>query len=236
MKLLSQLGMCLMAASLSVGCAKKATEATETKQPIKKEAPAPKAEASKPAAKKVIQNGSPLAIGAALVSADVKMKNIDGKELSIKDSVGEKGTLVIFTCNACPWVKKWEDRIAAVSNDYAKKGIGVIAINSNDPSRYEEDSYEEMKKRSEKLKLQFPYVVDGTSEVARAFGASKTPEVFLFDANNKLVYHGAVDDNAADAATVKQNYLKDALEAVSTGAKVPLAETKALGCSIKWRS
>lgn len=176
-----------------------------------------------------------LKIGDSLPMAEVKMKNIDGRELSIKDVAGEKGTLVMFSCNSCPWVKAWEDRIAEIGNTYQKKGIGVIVINPNDPSKNAEDSFEEMKKRAKKRGFEFPYVVDATSDLARAFGATRTPEAFLFDTKGKLVYHGAIDDNARHPDQVKATYLKDALDALIAGKEIPLAETKALGCTIKFR-
>ncbi len=176
-----------------------------------------------------------LAIGAAAPMKDVKMMNVDGRELTIAEAAGKKGTLVVFTCNACPWAKMWQSRVAEIGNAAAKQGVGVIAINANDPDVNAEDGYEEMKARAAKLGLKFPYVVDATSDVARAFGATRTPEAFLFDAKGVLVYHGTIDDNARDAAAVKQAYLKKAVTAVASGRKVATAETKSLGCGIKFR-
>jgi peroxiredoxin len=176
-----------------------------------------------------------LATGDAAPMTTTKLKNIDGKELSIGEARGDKGTLVVFTCNHCPYVKAWEDRLAALGNEYSKKGVGVIAINSNDPKKTPEDGYEQMQQRAKQKSFAFPYTVDDTSAVAKAFGATKTPEVFLFDAAGKLVYHGAVDDNSGDAAAVKSHYLKDALEAVVAGKPIETGETKALGCGIKFR-
>ncbi len=177
-----------------------------------------------------------LVLGSTVPMADAAMKGIDGKSLTIAKAAGKKGTLVVFTCNACPWVKNWETRISEVGNAAHKAGIGVIAINSNDPSKNAEDGYDEMKKRAKKLGIKFPYVVDATSDVARAFGATRTPEAFLFDAEGKLVYHGTIDDSPRDPAAVKDAYLKQAVDAVVAGQVVPLAETKSLGCTIKFRS
>lgn len=164
---------------------------------------------------------------------DVKMKNVDGKQVSIADVTGKNGTLVIFSCNHCPFVKAWEQRITELGNTYRGKGVGVIQINSNDPAVQAPDGYEEMQARSKERGFQFPYVVDEKSAVALAFGASRTPEFFLFDKDGKLVYHGALDDNK-DAAKASQHYLKDALEAVLAGKPVAIAETKAIGCTIKF--
>lgn len=172
--------------------------------------------------------------GAAIPDRDVKMKNVDGRELSIADVAGAKGTLVVFTCNHCPWAKAWETRIAALGNTYAQRGVGVIAINSNDPASYADDSFEAMVKRAKERDFKFPYVVDKGSTVAKAFGAERTPEAFLFNADGTLVYHGTIDDNADDAGAVKAHYLRDALESVATGQPVAVKETKALGCGIKF--
>lgn len=176
-----------------------------------------------------------LALGSAAPMTDVAMKNVDGRETTIAKSAGRKGTLVLFLCNHCPWVKMWQPRIAEVGNAALKQGVGVIAVNGNDPAPYPEDEYDVMVKRAKEVGYRFPYVVDATSDVARAFGATKTPEAFLFDAGGRLVYHGAIDDNAKDAKAVKSRWLADAVAAVAAGRPVPVAETKALGCTIKFR-
>lgn len=179
---------------------------------------------------------SPLALGAKAPMTDVKMKSTDGREVTIASVAGKKGTLVVFTCNHCPWAKMWESRIAEIGNAAAKKGLGVIAINANDPAAYPEDGFDGMQARAKKLGLKFAYAVDATSDIARAFGASKTPEAFVFDASGALVYHGTVDDNARDAKAVKDRWLQQAVDAVVAGKPVATAETKALGCSIKYRA
>jgi peroxiredoxin len=176
-----------------------------------------------------------LELGHAAPLHDVKMKSVDGHELSIAEAAGKKGTLVVFMCNHCPWVKAWQTRIAAIGNQAVGLGIGVIAINSNDPAAYPEDSFDQMKARSAQLGFHFPYAVDATSDIARAFGATRTPEAFLFDASGKLIYHGTVDDNAQDESAVKQTWLKDAVQAAAAGKPVHSAETKAFGCGIKFR-
>lgn len=192
-----------------------------------KEAPVASQESDAPAS---------LVIGDAAPMIDVKMMTADGQEVALADARGEKGTLVVFTCNSCPWAQAWEGRVAALGNAWSKKGVGVIAINSNDPEVKAEDDLDGMRARAKKLGMKFAYAVDATSDLARAFGATRTPEAFLFDADGKLVYHGAIDDNAREPAKVKNRYLEDAVKAVSAGKAVPTAETKALGCSIKFRS
>jgi peroxiredoxin len=176
-----------------------------------------------------------LSLGEAAPMATVKMKSVDGQELSIADVRGTKGTLVMFSCNHCPYVKAWEDRIATIGNGAPAKGIGVIVINPNDPSEYPDDDFPGMQKRAKERGFEFPYVVDATSDVARAFGATRTPEAYLFDADGRLAYKGAIDDNAQNAANVKHRYLADAIDALAAGREPAARESKAVGCSIKFR-
>jgi len=184
----------------------------------------------------VAVSAADLALGSPAPMTDVKMKNVDGKDVTIAQAKGEKGTLVVFTCNHCPYSKGWEERIVAMGNEYSKRGIGVIAVNSNDPAVAAEDDFGAMQSRAKERGMAFPYVVDATSGVAKAFGATRTPEAFVFDASGKLVYHGTIDDNMQNASAVKETYLKDALESVASGKDVAVKETKALGCGIKFRS
>jgi peroxiredoxin len=195
-----------------------------------------------PAAVALARGGAPmidapksLAIGSPAPLNNVKMKSVDGKDVSIASVAGKNGTLVVFTCNHCPWARMWQTRVAAIGNAALERGIGVVAINSNDPAEYPEDDYAPMQTRAKDLGYKFPYVVDATSDVARAFGATRTPEAFVFDAKGRLVYHGTVDDNARDESAVKEAYLRDAVNAVASGKAVPVAETKAFGCGIKYR-
>jgi hypothetical protein len=178
----------------------------------------------------------PLALGSSAPMRETLMKGVNGRDYSLAAIAGTKGTLVVFTCNACPWAKLWQARVAALGNAAAKQGLGVIAINANDPEQNAEDGFAEMVQRAKKLGYKFPYVVDATSEVARAFGATRTPEAYLFDAKGLLVYHGTVDDNARDPRAVKSPWLQQAVDAVVAGHSVETAETKAMGCSIKFRS
>jgi hypothetical protein len=185
-----------------------------------------------------LASAGPLAIGtpAPAAATNTKMKSaLDGKSVSIADVAGKAGTLVVFTCNHCPFARSWERRIADLGNAYAKKGVGVILVNANDPAKYPEDGFPEMQARAKSLGLQVPYVIDDTSNVARAFGASVTPEAFLFDKAGKLAYHGTVDDNHTDPAKVTKRYLADALDAVVAGKPPAVAETKGIGCGIKFR-
>jgi peroxiredoxin len=180
--------------------------------------------------------GDPLAIGAGIPSSDVKMQNVDGKDVTLAQVQKPAGTLVVFTCNHCPFAKAWESRIVALGNEYSAKGIGVVAINSNDPAAAPEDDMATMQSKAKADGMKFPYVVDASSSVAKAFGATRTPEAFLFDKSGKLVYHGAIDDNKEDPKAVTSPYLKNALDAVAGGKDVAVKETKSVGCGIKFRS
>lgn len=174
-----------------------------------------------------------LSIGAAIPKGDVKMLDaVSGKEVSLADVKGEKGLLVIFSCNTCPYVGYYKSRIKEAALQARRNGIGVIIINSNEAKRDDDDSFDAMKKYAAEQKFDFPYVVDVNSEVANAFGATKTPHVFLFD-NSSLVYKGAIDDNPKDAGAVKERYLRDALGAVMEGKEVKINSTKSIGCTIK---
>jgi peroxiredoxin len=181
------------------------------------------------------EESKPLALGTKAPLASTKLTSVtDGKEVSIEKAAGKKGTMVVFTCNGCPYAKAWEERIVELGNTYSKKGVGVLLINSNSPTVSKGDNPEATKERAKERGMQFAYGLDPQSQVARAFGATKTPEAFVFDKDGKLVYHGTIDDNHEDASKVQKRYLKDALEAVSAGKTPPVQETKSLGCGIKF--
>jgi thioredoxin-related protein len=184
-----------------------------------------------------MQSLSALELGSQMPNLAQKMKSVDGKFYTLNALKSSKGKLVIFSCNACPYVKAWESRTVALANKYMAKGFAVIQINSNDPRRVSEDSYSKMKMRAKERGMKFPYVVDSTSDVARAFDATRTPEFFLFDQNNKLIYTGALDSNSGDASKVssKDMYLKNALEAHLAGKPISKNKTKSIGCGIKFR-
>jgi peroxiredoxin len=177
----------------------------------------------------------PLALGAKAPATTAKLKSAtDGKEITLAKAAGKKGTLVVFTCNNCPYAKAWEERIVELGHSYTAKGVGVVLVNSNNPAVSDKDTFELMQARAKERKMQVPYAADEGSTLAKAFGATKTPEVFLFDKDSKLVYHGAVDDNHEEPAKVQKKYLKDALEAVVGGKAPAVQETKSLGCGIKF--
>jgi peroxiredoxin len=157
----------------------------------------------------------------------------DGQPIALGQARRDKGLLVVFTSNACPYAKAWEKRLVALGNQHSDLGLGVVFINSNDPKQNPLESIESMTRRVEEAGHRFAYASDASGTVARAFGAARTPEAFLFDAQGRLAYHGTVDDNAQDETQVTAYWLKDALAAVAGGQPIPVAETKALGCAIK---
>tara|TARA_B100000029_G_scaffold317774_1_gene310195 strand:- start:7687 stop:8280 length:594 start_codon:yes stop_codon:yes gene_type:complete len=176
-----------------------------------------------------------LEIGSKIPLANVKMEDISGKDISLNDVMGGNGLLVVFSCNTCPFVDAWEDRYIKVSNEYQEKGVGMVAINSNEGTRNSGDNLKDMKNRAKKAKYDFFYTLDKGSKLASAFGATKTPHIFLFNKKGELVYRGAIDDNAK-ANRVETNYLMDAIDAMIAGKKVGMTSTKAIGCTIKFTS
>jgi peroxiredoxin len=174
-----------------------------------------------------------LPIGGQLPKADVKMKDISGKEITLKDAKKSNGLLVMFSCNTCPYVIKNEYRTREICQYALDNNIGVILINSNEGQRNSDDSYDAMKKYAEKNSYKWYYVVDKNSELANAFGAKRTPENFLFNKDGKLVYHGATDDNPGDAGAVKRRHLGEAINEMLNGKDVSVKTSRSVGCTIK---
>jgi len=174
-----------------------------------------------------------LPIGADMPKATLKMKDISGKEVSIKDEAKKNGVLVMFSCNTCPYVIKNEKRTVAIAEYAQRMFVGVILLNSNEAQRTSDDSFEEMKKYAAEKKYSWSYVVDKNNEVADAFGANRTPECFLFDKDLKLVYHGAIDDNPTDDSKVTRQHLKEAINELVAGKDITVKESRSVGCTIK---
>lgn len=170
---------------------------------------------------------------------DFKLKNIDGKMVSLADNKDAKGFIVVFTCNHCPYAKAYEQRVIGLDKMFKSKGYPVIAINPNDVSAVPDDSYDNMVKNAKDKGFTFPYLIDETQSVAREFGAARTPHVFVLNktaSGYEVAYIGAIDDNTEDAGQVKHKYVEDAVNALLNGKAVPVTETKAVGCTIKWKS
>lgn len=166
---------------------------------------------------------------------DFKLKNVDGKMISLAGIKDAKGYIVIFTCNACPYAKAYEDRIIELHKKYAPQGYPVVAINPNDKDVQPADSYDKMKERAKEKKFPFNYLYDETQEIAKTYGATRTPHVYLLDKNRVVRYIGAIDDNSESASDVKEKYLENAIDALRDGKEVTTKETKAVGCGIKWK-
>lgn len=165
---------------------------------------------------------------------EFSLPGTDGKTYTYKDVAGEKGTLVIFTCNHCPYAVAYQKRIIDLTAKYKPQGIGVVAISSNDAKAYPDDSFAKMKERADSMKYNFPYLYDESQSVALQYGPKVTPHIFLFDAKGMLVYRGRIDDSAKENE-VKKRELTDAMDALIAGRGIPTATTTAFGCSIKWR-
>lgn len=178
-----------------------------------------------------------LPIGSDLPMEDVEMLNIDEKRYSLNDFKQKNGLLVIFSCNTCPYVKAWEPRYLEVAKLADEAEVGMVLLNPNEARRNEDgsgsESLDENKKVAEKIGYTFPYLIDQDHKLADAFGATRTPHVYLFNSNDKLTYVGAIDDNSADASEVKYTWLKDAIRAVMNGEEIKTTTSKAFGCSIK---
>ncbi len=170
------------------------------------------------------------------VAVNFSLKNVDGKIVSLSDYSDQKGVIVIFTCNPCPFAKAYEQRIIQLHNDYAVKGYPVVAINPNDDEVSTEDTYEKMQAKAKEKNYPFPYLKDDTQEVYKAFGATRTPHIFLLENKGgkfKVAYIGAIDDNAMDASGVTQTYVENAIVSLIAGSKPETVTTKAIGCTIK---
>ncbi len=172
-----------------------------------------------------------------------ELRGVDDKEHALADYADAKAVVVVFTCNHCPVAQAYEDRLIAMQKDYEAKGVQLIAINPNSPAKAPQDSFENMKLRAAGEDLgnwreseepfNFPYVVDATQQVAKAYGATCTPHVFVLDAQRNVAYKGAIDDNMTPG-DVKEQSLRNALDAILAGEAPAKAATTEFGCSIKW--
>jgi peroxiredoxin len=166
---------------------------------------------------------------------DFKLKGIDGKTYSLADAMGKKGLVVMFICNHCPFVKAIADKLARDMKELAALGIGAIAIMSNDVENYPEDSFDNMKKFHAVSSFTFPYVIDETQKVAKAYDAVCTPDFFGFDAHFELQYRGRLDDSGMQKKEGGVRELLEAMKQVAATGHAPAKQTASIGCSIKWR-
>lgn len=171
-------------------------------------------------------------------ATDFKLKNVDSKTVSLTNYKNVKGYIVVFTCNHCPYAQAYESRIMALDKMYASKGYPVIAISPNDPVGEPQDSYANMQKRAAEKKYTFPYLIDETQDITRAYGATATPHVYVLQktaSGNVVQYIGAIDDDTEGKNPNKNNYVQKAVNALLNGTKPEVTSTKAIGCSIKWK-
>lgn len=163
------------------------------------------------------------------------LTGVDDKNYNLSSFKDKEILIVIFSCNHCPYVQAYEDRIISLQNEFDKDKVQIVAINSNDDVKYPDDSFEEMKKRAMLKCFNFPYLRDDSQQVAKLFGATHTPQIFLFDKNRKLRYEGKIDDNWQEPEKVKSKYLRDAILEVLNVKEVSVPETFSIGCTIKWK-
>ncbi len=171
--------------------------------------------------------------------ADFKLKNTNGKMVALADYKDANGVIVIFDCNTCPYSKAYNSRIINLNEKYASKGYPVVAIQPNDPEISRGDSYDDMVRIAKEKNYSFPYLFDESQTVAKSFGATNTPHVFLLKKEGaafKVAYIGAIDNNARDASSVSKKYVEEAVDALLAGKGVPADKTKAVGCTIKWKN
>ncbi len=174
-----------------------------------------------------------LSIGDAAPLTDVPLVATTGESTTLAEAAGENGLLVMFSCNTCPYVLAWENRFNDIAAKAEELGIGFIALNANEAARGGVDSMEKMQAHAAGAEYTFTYAVDENHQLADAFGATRTPEMYLFNSDMALSYHGAIDDNAQNKNAVEHAYLFDAMDAVAAGETVALAETRSSGCTIK---
>lgn len=163
-----------------------------------------------------------------------QLPGVDGRTYSLEEFADKPLLVVIFSCNHCPYVQAYEDRIIGMQRDYQDGGVQFVAINSNDDVNYPEDSFERMVERAKAKGYNFPYLRDATQEIAKAYAATHTPQLFVFDKDRRLRYTGKIDDNWQNPKAVKRQYLREALDALLAGNVPAEAQTHAIGCTIKW--
>ncbi len=160
------------------------------------------------------------------------LPGIDGRQHSLGDYADKPALAVVWSCNHCPYVQAWEGRMIELQREFGDRGFGLVAISSNDADAYPEDSFDAMKARAEEQGFNFDYLYDEDQSVLNAYGAERTPEVFLFDGDRTLVYHGAIDDSREEDE-VTERYLRDAIEAVLAGEEPSVSDTPPVGCTVK---
>lgn len=174
-----------------------------------------------------------IAVGSKAPMVDQAMKDVSGKMISVKDAMKQNGVLVMFSCNTCPYVIKNQSRTKEIAAFAKANNIGIILLNSNEAQRGGDDSFAAMQQYAKKESYDFPYVVDANHQQADAYGATRTPELFLLDAQGTVVYKGAIDDSPADIAKVNRIHAQEAIKELVGGKSVSIKESRSVGCTIK---
>lgn len=174
-----------------------------------------------------------LSIGSS--APDFLLPGVDGETRSLASFADKPALVVIFSCNHCPYVVAYEERMIALQRDYADQGVQLVAINPNNEKTHPADSFDKMVERSKERNFNFPYLRDESQEVARAYGARFTPELFVFDKDRKLAYHGRIDDDHEDPNAVSRHDAREALDEILAGKPVSVTDTTPIGCTVKWK-
>ena len=181
-----------------------------------------------------VMHSNQMALGT--VAPDFSLPGVDGETYGLASFADKAALVVVFTCNHCPYAKACEDRLVAIQRDYAERGVQLVAINPNDAVNYPDDSFDAMRVRAAEKNFNFPYLHDESQQVARAYDAACTPDVFVFNADRRLVYNGRIDDNWQEPDKVTRRDLRAVLDATLAGTSVDFEHVPSMGCSIKWRA
>jgi peroxiredoxin len=173
-----------------------------------------------------------MTIALATEAPSFDLPGVDGQRHSLDDYADKAALAVVWSCNHCPYVQAWEGRMIALQREFGEQSFALVAISSNDADAYPEDGFDAMRARTAEQGFNFDYLYDEDQSVLNAYGAERTPEVFLFDSDRRLVYHGAIDDSREEDE-VTEHYLRDAIEAVLAGEEPPVGDTAAVGCTVK---
>lgn len=176
-----------------------------------------------------------MSLAAQSIAPEFTLPGVDGRTHALADYADADVLVLVQSCNHCPYVLAWEGRLNEIQRDFAERGVKIVAVCSNDATTHPGDSFEGMVEHAKEANYVIDYLHDEDQSLARALGSERTPEVFVFDADRRLRYHGAIDDNR-DEHAVSTHYLRDALAAVLDGAEPPISETEPVGCTVKWRA
>jgi peroxiredoxin len=174
-------------------------------------------------------------VSAIATTPTFDLPGVDARNHSLEEYADAQVLVLVQSCNHCPYVLAWEGRINDLQRQYRDRGVRIVAISSNDAEAYPADSFDAMVEHAREAGYEFDYLYDESQDVARALGSERTPEAFVYDADRRIVYHGAVDDNREEES-VSTHYLRDAIEAALAGKDPPVADTPPVGCTVKWRS